>query len=177
MTHTVKFKLGSDTNPDVGIIYQYEKLIPKSDTVKTTYDAASVNVTMPGYKLEHIGWWKVGDTVPRETDNTSLQVPNNENVTIIYHFSEDAAKIKIKQKCSGSTHTEKTIELTGYRIGQKGIVVIAPPLEGHVLADPTQDRKTVDLTTAETEVEFTYAKEGNLVLRWLSMMLPVALKR
>lgn len=142
VTHTVKFKLGSDTNPDVGIIYQYEKLIPKSDTVKTTYDAASVNVTMPGYKLEHIGWWKVGDTAPQEKHETSLQVPNNENVTIIYHFSEDAAKIKIKQKCSDTNHTEKTIELTGYRIGQKGIVVIAPPWEGHVLSNPTQDRQT-----------------------------------
>ena len=127
---------------------------------------------MPGYKLEHIGWWRVGNTTPQDKNETSLDVPNSENVTIIYHFSEDAAKIKIKQKCSDSTHAEQTIELTGYRIGQKGIVVIAPPLAGHVLADPTQDRKTVDLTTAETEVEFAYAKEGNLVFEMVEHDAP-----
>ena len=176
VTHTVKFKLGGDTDPNSGIIYQYEKLIPKSNTEKTTYDAASVKVTMPGYKLEHIGWWKAGGTAPQETDNTSLQVPNNENVTIIYHFSEDAAKIKIKQQCSDMSHTKKTIELTGYRIGQKGIVVIAPPWEGHVLSNPTQDRQTVDLTNAETEVTFTYAEEENLVFEMVEHDAPSGTK-
>ena len=74
------------------------------------------------------------------------------------------------------SHTKKTIELTGYRIGQKGIVVIAPPWEGHVLSNPTQDRQTVDLTNAETEVTFTYAEEENLVFEMVEHDAPSGTK-
>ena len=97
-------------------------------------------------------------------------------MTIIYHFSEDAAKIKIKQKCSDPSHAEKIIELTGYRIGQKGIVVIAPPLDGHVLVNPTQDRQTVDLTAAETEVTFTYTEAENFVFEMVEHDAPSGTK-
>ena len=156
VTHTVKFMLKNVE------IYGYEKLILKAaDT--TEYTETSVTMTIPGYKLNNIQL-KVAD-VPDVTEPTAVNAPNDKDATIIYHFDEDAAEIVIVQKCvtAGSGHADKETILKGYREGQTGIKVLAPPLEGHALKNPNEWQKEVPtLKAGQNIVEFEYIGIGDI---------------
>lgn len=155
VTHTVKFMLNN-----VGI-YEYEKLILKAaDTTK--YTETSVTMTIPGYKLNDIEL-KVGDV--STTNTTAVDAPNDKDATIIYHFAEDAAEIVIVQKCvtANSGHDDVKTILKGYREGQTGIKVLAPPREGHALKNPAEWQKEVPkLHAGENTVVFEYIGIGDI---------------
>ena len=155
VTHTVKFMLN-----DIEI-YEYEKLILKAaDT--TEYTETSVTMTIPGYKLNNIEL-QVGNA--STTDTTAVNAPNDKDAAIIYHFAEDAAEIVIRQKCTttGSGHADKETILKGYREGQTGIKVLAPPLEGHALKNPNEWQKEVPtLKAGQNIVEFEYIGIGDI---------------
>ena len=155
VTHTVKFQLN---NTD---IYQYEKPVPRGSGT-TTYDETSVQMVIPGYKLLNIVL-ETGNTT--STDASSVNAPNDQNATIIYHFAEDAAKIVIKQTCTKTSggHGTKETTLTGYRVGQENIVVLAPPLDDHVLAPDQPLFHKFGSLTASNEVEFKYDGVGDVV--------------
>ena len=150
VTHTVKFQLN---NTD---IYQYEKPVPRG-TGTTKYDETSVQMVIPGYTLLNIVL-KTGNTT--STDASSVNAPNDQNATIIYHFAEDAAEIVLKQTCtteaSSGGHGTQTQTLTGYRVGQEGIVILAPPLEGHALAKGQPSFIRLNALQKTNEVEFKY---------------------
>ena len=150
VTHTVKFQLD---NTD---IYQYEKPVPRG-TGTTKYDETSVQMVIPGYKLLNIVL-ETGNTT--STDASSVNAPNDQNATIIYHFAEDAAEIVLKQTCtteaSSGGHGTQTQTLTGYRVGQEGIVILAPPLEGHALAKGQPSFIRLNALQKTNEVEFKY---------------------
>ena len=155
VTHTVKFMLNSTE------IYEYEKLILKAAGT-TEYTETSVKMTIPGYKLNDIELSVDGTST---TNSTAVNAPNDKDAAIIYHFVEDAAEIVIKQTCtktSGGHGTTKTT-LTGYRVGQENIVVLAPPLDGHVLAPGQPLFHKFDSLTASNEVEFRYDGVGDVV--------------
>ena len=157
MTHTVKFQLNGTE------IYEYAKLILKAAGT-TEYTETSVKMTIPGYKLNDIELSVDGTSTK---NSTAVNAPNDKDATIIYHFAEDAAEIVIKQTCtkpesSGGHGTTKTT-LTGYRVGQENIVVLAPPLENHVLAHDQPLFHKFDSLTASNEVEFKYDGVGDVV--------------
>ena len=157
VTHTVKFQLNGTE------IYEYAKLILKAAGT-TEYTETSVKMTIPGYKLNNIALSVDGTST---TNSTAVKAPNDKDATIIYHFDEDAAEIVIKQTCtkpetSGGHGTKKTT-LTGYRVGQENIVVLAPPLEGHVLAPGQPLFHQFAALTASNEVEFRYDGVGDVV--------------
>lgn len=99
------------------------------------------------------------------TNPTAVNAPNDKDATIIYHFVEDAAEIVIKQTCTKTSggHGTKETTLTGYRVGQENIVVMAPPLDGHVLAPGQPLFHKFDSLTASNEVEFRYDGVGDVV--------------
>lgn len=157
VTHTVKFQLD---NTD---IYQYEKPVPRG-TGTTKYDETSVQMVVPGYKLLNIELQSEGSI---STNPNSVDAPNDKNATIIYHFAEDAAEIVIKQTCTTPTnaggHGTQTQKLTGYRVGQEGIVILAPPFEGHALATGQPSFKQLNALQTTNEVEFKYDGLGEIV--------------
>lgn len=149
VTHTVKFQLN---NID---IYQYEKPVPRG-TGTTTYDETSVQMVIPGYKLREI---ELSVDSTSTTNSTAVNAPNDKDATIIYHFDEDAAEIVLKQTCTTTGvggHGTQTQTLTGYRVGQEGIVILAPPLEGHALAKGQQSFIRLNALQKTNEVEFKY---------------------
>lgn len=155
VTHTVKFQLNGTE------IYEYAKLILKAAGT-TEYTETSVKMTIPGYKLNNIELSVDGTST---TNSTAVKAPNDKDATIIYHFDEDAAEIVIKQKCvtAGSGHADKETLLKGYREGQTGIKVLAPPLDDHALKNPDEWQKEVPtLKAGENIVEFEYIGIGDI---------------
>lgn len=156
VTHTVKFMLKNTE------IYEYEKLILKAAGT-TEYTETSVTMTIPGYKLNNIELQVAG--VENKTNPTAVNAPNDKDATIIYHFDEDAAEIVIKQTCTKTPGGHGTTEttLTGYRVGQENIVVLAPLMDGHVLAPGQPLFHKFDALTKRNEVEFRYDGVNDVV--------------
>lgn len=160
VTHTIKFVVGTHE------LYKQEKLIPRGTGAgeKVEYKKDDVKYTLPGYAYDSISYAVDGMKNPTEDDVTNVV-----NATITYHFVEDAAQIVINQKCTGGgagtpedpTHNQ-TKTLTGYRKGQKNVVVMAPVLPGHALKNDSDMKHTfAELAGGDNTWNIDYVLEGN----------------
>lgn len=158
--HTVNFVLmlpGGTEQP----LYTHEKLIPKGTGNQVVYKEDDVKYTVPGYAYRGISYNVDGG------GNQAADVKDNVNATITYTFEEASAWIKINQVCDGGSATANpahnaTQTLTGYREGQKNVVIIAPVLKDHALkSDQPMSYTFAELHTGENEHTFHYVKAGD----------------
>lgn len=146
-------------------LYSYDKLVPKGTGAGTQveYKESDVKHLVPGYRLKTITY-KVNDTPAQDTE-----VTNTVDAEITYTFDEDTAKIIVEQykgdPATGGTKLDGDVELTGYRIGQKNIVVTAPARTDMALKD-TLTKTVVDPLTATQTVKFQYEELQNVQF-WL----------
>ena len=161
VTHTVIFKVGFGTTPvNYSELYTYHTLVAQNDGT-TAYEADNVKNIIPGYKLEKIEL-NVEGTV---SENPSvMNAPNNKDATITYYFAEDSARIIVEQyggdpDNGGKLLADGTLELTGYRIGQEGIVVVAPARTDYALKDVMTKPAPSPLQATNT-VKFEYEALG-----------------
>lgn len=156
--HTVNFVLtlpGGTEQP----LYTHEKLIPKGTGNQVVYKEDDVKYTVPGYAYQGISY-EVGGHTAAATD-----VKDNVNATITYRFTEASAWIKINQVCDGTgtanpAHND-TQTFTGYREGQKNVVIIAPIMARHALkADQDPSYTFHELNVGENEHTFKYELVG-----------------
>lgn len=160
VTHTVVFKLdGQD-------LYRHQKLVKKGTGAPVIYDESSISYVVPGFTLGGITYTNAqGQPIDSKTDVTDAI-----DATITYSFSEDAAQIVIKHIDSNTDAVLKkdgkdvpNQVLTGYRNGQKDVVVVAPALGDFVLVgDLTQTVST--LAPGSNEVMFKYTEPGRVTL-------------
>lgn len=160
VTHTIRFVVGTHE------LYKQEKLIPKGTGAgeKVEYKEDDVKYTVPGYAFDDISYAVDGKNNPTEDDVTNVV-----NATITYHFVEDAAQIVINQKCTGggdgtpaNPEHNQTKTLTGYRKGQKNVVVMAPVLSGHALKNDADMMNSFDeLAAGDNTWNIDYVLEGN----------------
>ena len=160
VTHTVVFKLdGHD-------LYRHQKLVKKGNGAPVIYDENSISYVVPGFTLQGITY----EDAQGQPIASKNGVTDAIDATITYSFSEDAAQIVIKHV---DNDTDAVLNkdgkdvpnqvLTGYRNGQKDVVVVAPALDGFVLVgDLTQTVST--LTSGPNEVMFKYTKPGKVTL-------------
>lgn len=158
--HTVNFVLtlpGGTEQP----LYTHEKLIPKGTGNQVVYKEDDVKYTVPGYAYQGISYEVGGNPV------NAADVKDNVNATITYRFEEASAWIEINQKCVGGSATPNpdhnaTQTLTGYREGQKNVVIIAPVLKDHALKSGQPMSYTfAQLTTGKNSHTFEYVKQGD----------------
>lgn len=156
--HAVNFVLtlpGGTEQP----LYTHEKLIPKGTGNQVMYKEDDVKYTVPGYAYRGISY-KVGSNSVNAAD-----VKDNVNATITYQFTEASAWIKINQVCDGTgtanpAHND-TQTFTGYREGQKNVVIIAPIMARHALkADQDPSYTFHELNVGENEHTFKYELVG-----------------
>ena len=157
--HTVNFVLtlpGGTEQP----LYTHEKLIPKGTGNQVVYKEDDVKYTVPGYAYQGISYEVGGNPV------NAADVKDNVNATITYRFEEASAWIEINQECVGGSATPNpdhnaTQTLTGYREGQKNVVIIAPVLKDHALKSGQPMSYTfAQLTTGKNSHTFEYVKQG-----------------
>ena len=158
--HTVNFVLtlpGGTEQP----LYTHEKLIPKGTGNQVVYKEDDVKYTVPGYAYQGISYEVGGNPV------NAADVKDNVNATITYRFEEASAWIEINQECVGGSATPNpdhnaTQTLTGYREGQKNVVIIAPVLKDHALKSGQPMSYTfAQLTTGKNSHTFEYVKQGD----------------
>ena len=158
--HTVNFVLTLPGGTEQ-TLYTHEKLIPKGTGNQVVYREDDVKYTVPGYAYQGISYSVDGG------GNQAADVKDNVNATITYRFEEASAWIKINQECVGGSAAANpdhnaTQTLTGYREGQKNVVIIAPVLKDHALkSDQPMSYTFAELHTGENEHTFQYVKAGN----------------
>lgn len=158
--HTVNFVLTLHDGK-TETLYTHEKLIPKGTGNQVVYKEDDVQYTVPGYAYEGISYNVDGG------GNKATDVKDNVNATITYRFTEAAAWIEIIQKCNGNGTANPahnaTQTLTGYREGQKNVVIIAPVLKDHALkSDQDMSYTFPELATGKNEHTFQYELAGNI---------------
>lgn len=154
--HTVVF---TDSTEKIQF-YTYDKLISKSETATTTYNASDVEHVIAGYKLKDIRM--VIDSADAGTSSTSVTAPNNKNVKIVFRFEEDTSRIVIKKELSDGTPVADTV-LSGYRTGLKNVEVTAPLVDGYALAkDQALTQSIGELKSGENVITFKYDKVGTV---------------
>lgn len=158
--HTVNFVLTLPGGTEQ-TLYTHEKLIPKGTGNQVVYREDDVKYTVPGYAYQGISYSVDGG------GNQAADVKDNVNATITYRFEEASAWIKINQECVGGSAAANpdhnaTQTLTGYREGQKNVVIIAPVLKDHALkSDQPMSYTFAELHTGENEHTFQYVKAGD----------------
>ena len=158
--HTVNFVLRLPDGTEQ-TLYTHEKLIPKGTGNQVVYKEDDVKYTVPGYAYRGISYNVDGG------GNQAADVKDNVNATITYTFEEASAWIKINQVCDGGSAAPNpdhnaTQTLTGYREGQKNVVIIAPVLKDHALkSDQPMSYTFAELHTGENEHTFHYVKAGD----------------
>lgn len=158
--HTVNFVLTLPGGTEQ-TLYTHEKLIPKGTGNQVVYKEDDVKYTVPGYAYQGISYSVDGG------GNQAADVKDNVNATITYRFAEASAWIKINQECVGGSAAANpdhnaTQTLTGYREGQKNVVIIAPVLKDHALkSDQPMSYTFAELHTGENEHTFQYVKAGD----------------